>query len=139
MYFVRETQINYYYYYHDYRRAMEIDKSGHSDRIIDYKIQRQKAIEQELDYKFIWTDDDKGDFDILGVINEIFIHTKQSFNQLTKQLTKESWIDKVSMRLLELEFKSDNMTKSKSIKHIVKKDIIRLWVKSPDFTKSMLH
>ena len=118
---------------------MEIDKSGHSDRIIDYKIQRQKAIEQELDYKFIWTDDDKGDFDILGVINEIFIHTKQSFNQLTKQLTKESWIDKVSMRLLELEFKSDNMTKSKSIKHIVKKDIIRLWVKSPDFTKSMLH
>ena len=42
-------------------------------------------------------------------------------NQLTKQLTKRILIDKISMRLLELEFKSDNMIKLKALKYIVKK------------------
>ena len=32
---------------------MEADEFGHSDRNIDYKTERRKAIEKELDYKFI--------------------------------------------------------------------------------------
>ena len=33
-------------YFHDNKLAKEIDENGHSDRDIDYKIKRQKAIEQ---------------------------------------------------------------------------------------------
>ena len=51
-------------YFHDYKLAIEINKNGHSDRNIDYKINRQKAIEQELGCKFIRIDADKGIFDI---------------------------------------------------------------------------
>ena len=50
-------------------------------------------------------------------INEKFRHIKQSSNQLTKKIL----IDKVSMRLLGLNFKSDNTIKSKAIKCVVKK------------------
>ena len=32
-------------------------------------------------------------------------------------------VNKISIRLLELEFKSENMLKSKAIKHIVKKSL----------------
>ena len=48
----------------DYKLAMEIDENGHCDKNIDYKIKRQKAIEQELGCKFIRIDPDKEDFDI---------------------------------------------------------------------------
>ena len=61
-------------------------------------MKRQKAIEQELDCKFIIIDPDKKDFDIFRTINEIFRHIKQS--------TKQTLINKISMRLLRLEFKS---------------------------------
>ena len=61
-------------------------------------MKRQKAIEQELDCKFIIIDPDKKDFDIFRTINEIFRHMKQS--------TKQTLINKISMRLLRLEFKS---------------------------------
>ena len=40
--------------------------------------------------------------------------------QSSNQLTEKTLIDEVSMRLLGLECKSDNKTKSKNIKHIVK-------------------
>ena len=56
-------------------------------------------------------------------VSEIFRHIKQSANHLTKQSTKKALSDKISMRILELEFKSKNMTKPKPIKYIVKKNI----------------
>ena len=40
-------------YFHDYNLAIETDENRHSDRNIDYEIKSQKAIEQELDCKFI--------------------------------------------------------------------------------------
>ena len=48
-------------------------------------------------------------------INEIFTHIKQS--------TKKTLIHKISTKLLRLEFKLDNIVKSKAIKIIVKKNI----------------
>ena len=56
-------------------------------------------------------------------LSQIFRHIKQSSNHLTKQSTKKALSDKISMRILELEFKSKNMTKLKPIKYIVKKNI----------------
>ena len=50
---------------------------------------------------------------ILWAINEILRHIKQS--------TKKTLINKLSTILLGLEFKSDNITKLKAIKFIVKK------------------
>ena len=99
-------------YFYDYNLEIETDENGHSDRNIDYEIKRQKAIEQELGYKFIRTDPDKKDFDIFRAINEIFRHIKQS--------TKKTLINKISTRL-RLVFKSDNIIKSKAMKFIVKK------------------
>ena len=40
-------------YFHKYKRAIEIDELGHSDRNINYEIERQKALERELDCVFI--------------------------------------------------------------------------------------
>ena len=80
-------------YFHYYKLAIEIDENGHSHRDINYEINRQKAIEQELSCRFIRVDPDKEDFDIFRAINEIFRHIKQwnkntlikwNFNDITK-------------------------------------------------------
>ena len=105
-------------HFHDYKltimmKMLENDENGHSDRNIDYEIRRKKAIEQELICKFTRVDSDKEGFDIFKTANKIFRHIKQS--------TKKTLINEISRRLLELEFKSDNIIKPKSIKFIVKK------------------
>ena len=55
---------------------------------------------------------DKEEFDIFIAINETFRHIKQS--------TKKPIINKISARLLGLEFKSDEIIKSEAMKFIVK-------------------
>ena len=77
---------------------------------------KAKTTEQELGFKFIRTDSDKEEFDTFRAINEIFKHIKQS--------TKITLIYKISPRLLRLEFKSDNVIKSKAIRFIAKKYIL---------------
>ena len=62
-------------YFHGYKFAIEIDENRHSNRNIDDKIKRQKAIEK-LGFIFIRIDPDKEDFDIFRAINEIFRHIK---------------------------------------------------------------
>ena len=69
--------------------VIEINENGHSNRNMNYRIERQKAIEQELGCAFIRIDPDKEDFDIFQAINEIFGQIKQFSNQLTKQSTKK--------------------------------------------------
>ena len=49
-------------YFHKYKLAIEVDGLGHSDRNIDYEIQRQRALERELDCVFIRIDPDAPDF-----------------------------------------------------------------------------
>ena len=77
-------------YFHDYKLAIEIDENWHSDRIIDYEIKRQKAIEQGLGCEFIRIDPDQKNFDIFKTVNEIFRHIKQS--------TKKTLINNISIR-----------------------------------------
>ena len=43
--------------------------------------------------------------DVFEAVSEIFRPIKQSPNHLTKQSTEKALSDKISMRLLELEFK----------------------------------
>ena len=100
-------------YFHKYKFAIEIDELGHNDRNIDYEIQRQKALERELGCVFIRINLDAVDFNIFKEINKIHRHIKKS--------SKKSLIDKISKRLLELEFVYDHSIKSKCLKWIVKK------------------
>ena len=97
-------------YFQDYKLAIEIDQNGHSIRNNDFKIKRQIAIEQGLGSKFIRIYPDKEKSDIFRAINEIF---RQINNRLKITITS-----KISTRSLELEFKSDNILKSKAIKII---------------------
>ena len=60
-----------------------------------------KAIEQGLGSEFIKIYPDKGELN-------------------TNQLNKKTLLDKISMKILKLEFKLDNTIKSKDIKYIVK-------------------
>ena len=99
--------------FHGYKLAIKIDENGHRDRYIDDEKKNQKAIQQGLDCKFIRIDLYKEDFDIFRAINEIFRHIKQ--------LTRNTLINKTSRRLLGLEFKPDNIIKSKVMKFIAKK------------------
>ena len=64
-------------YFHDYKLTIEIDQNELSNRNIDYKIKRQKSIEQEFVCKFIRIDSGKGDFDLFKTVNEIFRHINQ--------------------------------------------------------------
>ena len=92
---------------------MKFDGNGHKDRNIDYEIKIQKAVEQELGCKFIRIDPDKEDFHVFRVTVELIRHIKQS--------TRKTLINKISTKLLGLDFKSDNMIKSKAMKYIIKK------------------
>ena len=107
-------------YFHKYKLAIEIDELGHNDRNIDYEIQRQKALERELDCVFIKINPDAIDFNIFKEINKIHRHINQLTKQQTKRQTKESLIDNLSKRLLELEFKQHNQIKTRCLKWIVK-------------------
>ena len=84
-------------YFHDYKLTIEIDENGHRDTNINYEFKIQKAIEQEIGCVFIRIDLDKEDFDIFRATIEIFRNIEQ------------------------LEFKPDNITKSKSIKLFLEK------------------
>ena len=100
-------------YFHEYKLAIEVDELGHNDRNIDYEIQRQKAIEKELGCVFIRINPDEEHFNIFKSINEIYRHNKKS--------TKNFLIDKISRRLLELEFKSNHSIITKALKRVVRK------------------
>ena len=106
--------------FHKYKRAIEVDELGHNDGNIDYEIQRQQALERELNCVFIRINPDAIDFNIFKEINKIHRHIKKLTKQQTKKQTKESIIDNLSKRLLELEFKHDNQIKTRCLKWIVK-------------------
>ena len=58
-------------YFHDYRLAIEVNEPGHNDRNNDDEVERQKAIEKELDCKFIRINPDEENFNIFKTTNKI--------------------------------------------------------------------
>ena len=53
-------------YFHKYNLAVEVDELGHADR----NIERQRALERELNYVFVRINPDEPDFNILREINK---------------------------------------------------------------------
>ena len=82
----------------------EVDELGHVDRKLNNEIERQKALENELNCIFIRINPDEENFDNLKEINKIHRHIKK--------LTKKLLIDDLSKTLLGLEFKSNHSIKS---------------------------
>ena len=69
-------------YFHKYKLAIEVDELGHNDRNIDYEIQRQQALERELNCVFIRINPDAVDFNIFKEINKIHRHIKNHLRNL---------------------------------------------------------
>ena len=65
-------------YFHKYKLAIEVDELGHSDKNVNDEIERQRALERELNCVFIRSNPDAADFNIYREINKIHRHIKQS-------------------------------------------------------------
>ena len=70
-------------------------------------------MKKELGCKFIRINPDTENYDVFTEISKIHNFIAES--------TKKSLIDNISKRLLELEFKSDHLIKSKALKYVVNK------------------
>ena len=68
-------------YFHKYKLAIEVDELGHTNRNINNEIERQKALEKELNCIFIRINPDEKDFNIFKEINKIHRHIKKSFKK----------------------------------------------------------
>ena len=100
-------------YFHKHKIAIEVDELGNADWNLSNEIERQKALEKELDSVFISTNPDEKKFNIFEEIKKIHRHIKKS--------TKKSLINDLSKRLLKLAFKSNHSTKSNCLKWTVEK------------------
>ena len=110
---------------------------GHEDRKQNKGNKRQKEIEKHLKCTFIRINPDEnyfGAYDSLGRIQAFIDKLKgeelEKLKDKIKELKKgkELLIDKISKRLLGLEFKPNHSIKSKCLKWIVKKIL-------PDYKK----
>ena len=106
--------------FHKYKLTIEVDELGHNDRNINDEIQRQQALERELNCVFIKINPDAIDFNTFKEISKIHRHINQLTKHQTKPINKKSIIDNISKRLLEIEFVKNNSIKSKCLKWIVK-------------------
>ena len=64
-------------YFHKYELAVELDELGHADRNINNEIERQRALEREINCVFIRINPDEPDFNILRETNKIHRHINQ--------------------------------------------------------------
>ena len=65
-------------YFHKYKLAIEVDELGHTNRNINNEIERQKALEKELNCVFIRINPDEKDFNIFKEIKKIYRDKTQS-------------------------------------------------------------
>ena len=68
------------FYFHKKKLAIEVDELGHADGNVNNEIERQRALERELNCLFIRIDPDAPIFSMLREINKIYRH----INQVTK-------------------------------------------------------
>ena len=110
--------------------AVEADELGHKDRKPKNENKRPKELEEYLGYTFIRIDPDEENFSaydglskVQAFIDKLKDEELEKLKDKIKELKqdKESLIDKISKRLLELKLKKKNSTKSKCLKWVVKK------------------
>ena len=107
-------------YLHKYKLAIEVDELGHADRNINDEIERQRALERELNCVLIRINPDAADYNIYREINKIHRHSNQS-NKVTlkeeqakikKQEDKnkelEDEINRLNLQLANLSVKNND-------------------------------
>ena len=87
-------------YFSKQKIAIEIDELGHQNRDFECEIERQNALEKELNCKFIGINPAKENFNVFGEIGRIHVFVSES--------NEKSLLKSISDRLLNLEFKSSN-------------------------------
>ena len=106
-------------YFSKYKLGIEVDEYNHEDRNSNYEKCRKLMIESH-GITIVRTNPDAADVDMNRLIKQIYKHIIKSTKKQTKVLTKNSLIDDLSKRLLELEFKSNYSIKSRCLKWVVK-------------------
>ena len=90
-------------YFPEHKLAIEVDEKGQTDRNINNKIERQKAIEERFKCKSIRINPNAENYDIFVKIGKIHNHIIESTKKLTKKSTEKSLFYKISSRLLKLD------------------------------------
>ena len=106
-------------YFPKYKLGIEVDEYNHKHRDSDYEQSRQFMLESH-GITIIRTNPDDANVNMSKLINQIYWHIIKSTKKQTNASNKNSLIDNLSKRLLELELKSNHSIKSKSLKWIVK-------------------
>ena len=109
-------------YFRDHKLDVVIDEIGHKNRDNNYEIQRQKAIEKELNCKSIRINLDRKNLMGFAEISKIQNHIVES----NKKLTKKTVINDISIELLKLKPKEEDSIKRKFLRYIVKKILPKL-------------
>ena len=73
-------------YFPKYKLAIEVDEQGHNDKDIDYEIERQKAINNELGCKFVRIKPAREKFNIFVEIGKIQNYITESTIKSIKKL-----------------------------------------------------
>ena len=94
-YFILGYRIDAYFLKH--KLAIEVDERGHNNRDFESEIERQKALEKELDCKFIRINPARENFNIFNEINRIHHHIVKS--------KEKNLLDNISNTLLNLKLK----------------------------------
>ena len=95
-------------YFLNHKLAVEVDERGHNDRDLESEIERQKALEKELDCKFIRNNPARENFYISNEVNRIHHHIIK--------FKEKNLLDNISNRLLNLELKKKKFNKRKVFK-----------------------
>ena len=82
-------------YFHKYKLTIEVGELGHADGNVNNEIERQRALEREINCVFIRIDSDTPSFNIFREINKIHRHINKLTEQQTKKQSKKSIIDNV--------------------------------------------
>ena len=68
-------------YFHEYKLAIEVDELGYTSKNINNEIEKQKALEEELNCGFIRINPDEKDFNIFTKTNKTNRQIKKSFKK----------------------------------------------------------
>ena len=96
---------------------MEIDEKNDIDRNKTEEEKRERKIKKYLNREFIRMNPDKEDYDEYNEFSRI----QNYVNNYSKKIAEKSLIERISNRLLEMEFERYNSMVCRALKYFVKK------------------
>ena len=106
------------FYFSEHKLVIEVDEKRNTDKPKNKEKEKKNVLKNKLGCKTIRINPDSKIFGIYYEMGVICDNINESNKQLTEESTKTSLIDKISQRLLELEFNSNHSIKSKALKYV---------------------